>query len=94
MKRTQRACELKTPAKCLPPVGTWWVGLFSAKELRLYPGLLPRSEPQAHGRVCLPLEALEEEEEAEEKKEEEEQEGEREGGGGGLNWDPGWCPIC
>lgn len=48
----------KTPARCLLPVGTWWAGLFSAKELRLYPGLPPMTEPQAHARVCLPLEAL------------------------------------
>ena len=44
------------------------MGLLSAKELGLYPGLRANIRaPRAHVRVCPPLEALEGEEEEEEK---------------------------
>lgn len=57
----------KVSAQCLTSVGTHWAGLLLAKELGLYPGCGPMSEPpDPSPRVCLPLGALEEKGETEE----------------------------
>lgn len=83
------------------------MGLLSAKELGLYPGLRANIRaPRAHVRVCPPLEALEGEEEEEEKEEGEEggrereekergqEEGEEGPQGSRLVPPPCWLPAC